>query len=589
MDVFPTCNFRLLLDGSALIAGQRNTGTVELELPEPIQRAEHVDFLFQSIAVAGYGSGKSRHVVQRAMFAQPLQVDVGPLRAGRHTFPFALDLPPWIPPAYSGNDCRIEHKVDLRLDVDWAIDPKASFAPPVRGKPLAAPVYRKPLSVRSPHNFHDAIAIEVTLDSSVIVQGEPLTGRVALRTGHAADFDAVNIGIGHSALVSMYRRDARPMNTLVVRIPAEALRTGQSVPFRFPAADLPASSRNGFLDITPLIEIALDVSWWRSNRTFPIALEVLPHGTRTLDGGGATALLGESRMVVLARDLASRTNSQAGNPPVLVYGSHGPIAWAVEDASRGSETAAREVHVFPNLGMHLRSRPLGILPVGSSLAPRWLADRFAIQSSTPVPAATVARFLEQILDDAGNAVELQFSDHMLGLRFRLGADDHRSWLGAVATAQMRARKLVDAITALPFAHEEARAAWTSTALEENAFLLPHLPAIVGIRRGARVASGEQREAVCTIATDEKKTRIEVDLDADLPAQAVAALHAGDGDELVRALRTTFESVDAPTPKHLTAVVPGFTPDPRTLLPGLDTMLAWSLHARGERRMDLPYR
>jgi hypothetical protein len=36
-------------------------------------------------------------------------------------------------------------------------------------------------------------------------------------------------------------------------------------------------------------------------------------------------------------------------------------------------------------------------------------------------------------------------------------------------------------------------------------------------------------------------------------------------------------------------VPGFTPDPRKLLPALDTILLWSLEARGERRMDMPYR
>lgn len=85
-------------------------------------------------------------------------------------------------------------------------------------------------------------------------------------------------------------------------------------------------------------------------------------------------------------------------------------------------------------------------------------------------------------------------------------------------------------------------------------------------------------------------RVDVDLDTELPSQAIQALHAKDNtDELVRALRTTFATIDAPTPKHVVAVAEGFTPDPRKLLPALDTILAWSLAARGERRMDMPYR
>src|SRR5438093_11155434 len=110
MDIFPTCNFQLTLPGGVLLAGERNTGTVDLFLPEPITRAERLDFLFESLAVAGYGSGKTRSVYRRAMFAQPLEIAVrGGMAAGRHSIPFALDLPPWLPSAYVGNDCSIMH------------------------------------------------------------------------------------------------------------------------------------------------------------------------------------------------------------------------------------------------------------------------------------------------------------------------------------------------------------------------------------------------------------------------------------------------------------------------------------------------
>src|SRR5438094_8854402 len=105
-------------------------------------------------------------------------------------------------------------------------------------------------------------------------------------------------------------------------------------------------------------------------------------------------------MTEIARDLASRTGLRAGRAPVLVFGASPPIEFAVEDASHGSEIAAREVHTFPNLGLHLRSRPLGILPAASSLTPAWLDDRFAIQSKSSVPEAALRKFLQYVLDDA---------------------------------------------------------------------------------------------------------------------------------------------------------------------------------------------
>jgi hypothetical protein len=586
VDVFPTCTFRLTLPGGALRAGHRNHGTVDLELPEPIRRAEHVDFLFQTVAIAGYGSGKTRSVVRRAMFAQPLQIEVRGLSAGRHAFPFALDLPAWLPPAFNGNDCSISHVIDLRLDVDWALDPHATFLPVVYPVPRVA--RRAPLTMRSPDHFHPEIAVELTLDSAVFVQGSRVSGRVALRTGHRAELDAIVITLGHTARVSMVRNDLRPSSAHIVRIPGDALRSGQAVPFVFPVADLAPTSANGFLDITPRIEVALDLAWWKTNQAFAVALDVLPPGSSLADAPAADALLGESRLSAVARDVAQRTGTIAGTPPVLVSGKHGAVTFTVEDASRGSEIAAREIHTFPDLGLHLRSRPIGLLPILSTIAPESVSDRWAIRASSTIVDPILASFLTSFLTDAAGVDELELSDHRLVLRRLLRADDLQSWLAAVEYTAARARNIADAISALPFPREGAPA-WSGTASEEGAFLLPHLPAIVGIRRALRVSSGEQREAVCAIVTNGETTRVEVALDAPLPPEAIAALHAETPDDLVRALRETFESVEAPSPQHITAVAKGFMPDPRKLLPALDTILVWSLRARGERRMDIPYR
>lgn len=594
-DLFPTCRFGLRTDQGALWAGQRNTGTVELFLPESIARAEHLDFLFETTAVAGYGSGKSRRVIRRTMFAQPLHVGVRGLGAGRHAFPFTLDLPPWLPPAYSGDDCSIQHRVELRLDVDWAIDPKASFVPVVRAPTREAG--RQPFAARSPGGFHDEIAVEIMLDSRVLAQGEGLRGQIALRTGHAAAFDAVELGLGHAARVRMGRGDVRFMKSLSIRVPAAALRQGQSVPFAFPPADLPATQATGFLDLSPTLEVALDVAWWRMNRRFSIPLEVLPFGSRLASASAAPALLGDSRMAAVARDLAARTGLAAGASPVLVSGAHGMVAFSVEDASRGSETAAREVYAFPDLALGAHSRPLGILPAGRGLAPPPVAARWAIHCDARVPEDALRAFFASALDAFGDADALALSDRHLSLRRRLASDDSARWLEIVEGARARAARLSAAIAALPFPAEGARAAWTRTAEEEQAFLLPHLPALVGIRRAVRVASGEQREARgAIVTTSEGTTRVEVDLDTPLPPEAVAAL--GDADahgagaasaELLRQLRASFEALDVPHPQHMDAVAAGVAADPRALLPALDALVAWSLHARGERPVVAPYR
>lgn len=302
-------------------------------------------------------------------------------------------------------------------------------------------------------------------------------------------------------------------------------------------------------------------------------------------------LLGGSRMGALSFDLGSRTGLRVGAPPVLVYGREGPVDVAVSDGSRGSEFAAVETYAFPDLRLGIRSRPLGILPAGGSLAPPPLDARYAIRCDDGlVPEPALRAFFAEVLRGVEPLESLELSDHQLTIRRDLGKDDPARWLAVAAGARDRARAIGSAIAALPFAVPEARDAWNAAAAAESAVVLPHLPALVFVRRAVRTAAGEQHELVCALTTlPGPKTRLDVLVDGPLPPEAISALHAEEPDELVAAMRQTFESLDAPSSQHVVAVADGFARDPRTTLAALEPIIAFWLRARGERRVDTAYR
>src|SRR5687767_9616668 len=118
---FPKCEFRVLLPNGVITSGTTVDGILELTVPEPIPRAEHIDLYYRSKAWAGYGSGKHRRVIRRDMLIACLSVDlpVGqPLPAGTLRYPFQMNVPPFVSPSFFGNDCAIENVIETRLDVD---------------------------------------------------------------------------------------------------------------------------------------------------------------------------------------------------------------------------------------------------------------------------------------------------------------------------------------------------------------------------------------------------------------------------------------------------------------------------------------
>jgi hypothetical protein len=112
---------------------------------------------------------------------------------------------------------------------------------------------------------------------------------------------------------------------------------------------------------------------------------------------------------------------------------------------------------------------------------------------------------------------------------------------------------------------------------------------------ARVLTGEERLVTLSIRTVWTKSgpSTSVDLDlraARLPKGAWAELESDSPSDRLRAVRAVFPSVHVRSQGDgATLERPEATGDPRALLSAVESFFGWVLDARGERRVDAPYR
>lgn len=606
MSLFPHCSFQVLVPDGVFVPGTKVDGMLVVVAPEDIPRAESVDLVFRSVAWAGYGSGKSRTVDRKVMYEAPLHVALtqDPLAAGSHQFPFELDLPPWLPPGYTGNDCGIHHEISMRLDVDWAVDPVTKLLPVIPMLPREGT--RTPLITRSPTGFHDSIVLEVTLASTVIAHDEPLMGQVALRSGHDARFDAIELLFAGSAKITMARGDRRRGGGHMIRIPSDVLRGGEAVPFQFPPnPPFPASFRSSFIDHAAALTVSADISW-ATDPSFDLMIEVLPVGS-SIAGATGSAIVGGERLRRIAGVMAQETGlHDGGRRPVLVEGNvAGPISVRISDAPRSGRLGVDIDVELPEVELGITFRPLGILEHGirtSPLLPESLRDRYLLRFAPPParPAmddATLSAFAAALLGDLGVADEIRLSDHHFGMHVPIPNDELPRMIELARGAHAKAKAIAAAIAALPFPASiaAARPAWQATASEQNAFLVPSGPSLHGLTFRARVLAGEERTITASLRTrwtpEGPTAHVDVDLrEAPLPKAAWSELESATPSERLRAVRALFPSAHVMAQGNgATLDAPQWAADPRALLSGIETFFAWVLETRGERRADLPYR
>ncbi len=605
MALFPKADFQVLVDDGLIIAGKKLDGILVLDAKEDIPRAEHVDFTLRTTAWAGYGSGKSRSIVRRQMWNQPLHVDLPKgqtLPKGQHRYPFSIQIPPWLPPALSGPDCGLVHELEARLDVDWAIDPVTKLCP--RVEMPAGEGLRTPRSTRSPTGFHAKIVLEVTIASSVIAQDEPLVGEIALRSGHDARFDAIELSLASSVTVPMGRGDIRRGAANMIRIPAEMMRSGEAVPFKFPPnPHLPPTYRTGFLDHDVVLGVSVDIPW-AVDPAFEIMLHMLPAGSR-IHGEASTAPVGSERLRRNAAVMAQATGLRVARPPAMVEGVVGPVTLCVSDAAREGRLGLAVDLVFPDLELGTTLRPLGalegfrdspLLPAGSKIRSGYLLRVKPHDARPPVDDAVLAELFAAMLGGLDDADDLRLGDHHLGVHFALPNDESQRLVVIAEAVKERAARIAQAIARLPFPASiaAARPAWEATAAEQSAVLVPSGPSLHGLVFRARVLSGEERAIQASVRTVWTKsgpeTHVEVDLrSSPLPSAAWAAIASATPNELLRAVRAFFPTIEPLAGGSGVTLERPWTPDPHDLLSPMATFFDWVLDFRGERRVDAPYR
>lgn len=592
MSLWPKCNFEVQLPQGALFAGARNPGSLILHVPEPIVRADHVELRFTSTATAGYGSGKQRSVVQRvlfnAMFRLPLP---GSLAAGMHPLPFSLELPEQLPPAFTGDDYHLEHTFHARLDVDWAVDPVRAFAPvvvPAR----AMDRHREPKACLSPQHFHGDMVLEVMLPSAVLVYGEPLVGAIALRSGHDSKFAAIELELGSFARIVMGRADLRPAASSKLRIPADALRSGEPVPFTIephPAA-MP-TLHNAFIDHEWYLVVRADVPW-AVDPAFDLHLLVLPTGSVVL-GDTAMPILGGERLRRMASVMAREAGLHEGHLPLLVHGAVGPVTVKIRDAAGGEGLGIDVEYTFPDVELGIGFEPRGTFHAfrDSPLLPSGL-DEYFLRVAVDEPA--LAGFFAQLIGNMPAARSIRLSDHHLSFHVRLPDDDPARMVALARAAKDRARRIRDAISQLPgpAAFAPLRALWERVAAEHQAFLVPSGPALHGLTIRARILGGEERAMGVTLRTvwAEAGPSLRADLDlASMPIPSKALRMLEGPDELLATVRATFAAIVVPSDGRSATLDAAAWTDPRVLLPAIEAFLFWAIAARGEHRSNAPYR
>jgi hypothetical protein len=290
----------------------------------------------------------------------------------------------------------------------------------------------------------------------------------------------------------------------------------------------------------------------------------------------------------------------------LVHGDIGPVKVSMIDAPRQGKLGIDVDITFPDLelGIVLRQRGVieGILGAPASpfllgAPPLW--DRHLSVKPDDARPKIADASLEPFFAAAlgGPIDEIRLSDHHLGFHVSMIDDEPRRMVDLARDVCAQAKRLGDAIFALPFPEPlaESRSAWQATAAEQNAFLVPSTPAIHGIVLRAQILGGEERTITVNLRTiwrsETPLLQAVLDLrNAPLPEASQRELESETANAWLTAVRAIFPDAHAIGNGEAVALNDATWPtDPRALLPTIETFFGWILEARGERRVDAPYR
>lgn len=597
--VFPRCDFKFSVTEPRLFLGRPIVGQLDVVAPEPVPRAEFVLVTYSVHAAAEYTtSDNKRRTERRELSRMVVKFDVpeGGLAKGTHAFPFAIDPPPGLPPTFDGCRCTVEHRLEARVDVDWAIDPVSAVALNVELPPIVGT--RAPFATRTPPSFHDEVALEISLASTTIVQGEQIYGQIALRGG-ATKVDAIVID---AMRVAGLARRPNHEKVFTLTIPKAALASGDPVPFVIQPDPRGTPSFVGDPVSTSLdLVVSADIPW-ALDPSMALRMHVVPPGS-VLHGAADTAPVGAARVRQSARVMAERIGLPEGRTPVLVEGAIGPVWVRVSDAPHGPKMGVRANFSFPDTELGIVFRPRGWLGSGASpgLSPA-LAKLYTLafepdEGAPPTAPEAAAAFVGALSSGLEGASSIQLGDGALSAHFTMFDDDGERIATLASLVRHKAEQIVSAVAALPPAPwmtPTTADAWRAAAAEVSAVLVANEPKLWRVPVSARLFGGVDVTIFATVGTrygaEEKRTIVDVDLKTlPLPEGVDESTIVGSSSSTMTSIRAVFPHVSV-RGKSATLARAGTTEDPRSILPILGELLSWVLEVRGLRReAAAPYR
>lgn len=176
--MFPDCALQFRLAETAHALGAPIRGELEITTKSAIPRAKSVIVFYAVAASATHGPDARRSTRKElARVVTTFDVEPGGLPAGTRRYPLDFAPPPGLPPTCSGRGLSVEHRIEARVDVDWALDP-ADFTVLNVHMPPAVGERRSP-SFRTPADFHDELAFDVVLATDFIVEGDAIHGTIS--------------------------------------------------------------------------------------------------------------------------------------------------------------------------------------------------------------------------------------------------------------------------------------------------------------------------------------------------------------------------------------------------------------------------
>lgn len=233
---------------------------------------------------ATHGSGKSQTTDRTSVLALAANVmGEGELPRGTHRFPCRFDLPPDLPPSYSGRRVGTEYTATVRVSIPWWPDRVEHFVitvvpSAVAGREAESKVWSS--DVHGPRGTGPHL--EVGLAGDVVVPGDVLSGTVALSNVAHNRYEKVRLAL--CLLETKYDSAGRDRGTVrarewVASVPAERAGEGERIPFNLavPKVSWP-TWRSRLWSLAWSLEVRAEIAWAR-DLTIEVPIEVLASGS----------------------------------------------------------------------------------------------------------------------------------------------------------------------------------------------------------------------------------------------------------------------------------------------------------------------